>query len=180
MTSCWFRGGDARYPFVWWTADQPSARWHGHAQGPVCYLADTPDGAWAEFLRHEEISDPADLATVRRRLWAVEVPEDELACAARPALDHVVLTGGPDTYPACQAEADRLRHHGVTSLRTPSAALVAGSAGGERVDGGLVEAASRDGEVLVLFGARPRMRGWATMDVGRPTSRVLARTVPLM
>jgi hypothetical protein len=28
----------------------------------------TPDGAWAELLRHEEITDPEDAATIRRAL----------------------------------------------------------------------------------------------------------------
>jgi hypothetical protein len=37
------------------------------------YFTDTPDGAWAEFLRHEAIFDPEDLLTVRRAPWAVDI-----------------------------------------------------------------------------------------------------------
>lgn len=179
MSTTWYRNGDVRYPFGWATTDQPPARWHAHGRGPACYLANTPDGAWAEFLRHEEISDPADLASIRRRLWAVEVPPGELDEAARPGLDDGVLTGGVGSHPACQVEADRLRRDGAAAVRTPSAALVRGGAGGQRGADALVEAPPRDGEVLVLFGARPGLRGWAASDVGSPTARVLARTVPL-
>ena len=55
-----FRQADPRYPFLWSDPAQPAARWHGEAEGPAHYFADTPDGAWAELLRHEEITDPAD------------------------------------------------------------------------------------------------------------------------
>ena len=61
-----FRHADPRFPFLWETASQPAGRWHAPGEGPVHYLADTPDGAWAEFLRHEEIRDPEDLAGIRR------------------------------------------------------------------------------------------------------------------
>jgi hypothetical protein len=44
-----FRHTDPRFPFLWESTDQPPARWHDRGEGPVQYLADTPDGAWAEF-----------------------------------------------------------------------------------------------------------------------------------
>lgn len=89
-----FRHADARYPFLWEDASQPPGRWHGTGDGPVHTLADTPDGAWAEFLRHEEIRDPADLPTVRRALWAVEIRD---LPAGRPRLLPATLAGGPGT-----------------------------------------------------------------------------------
>ena len=64
-----FRHADPRFPFLWETASQPSGRWHAAGQGPAHYLADTPFGAWAELLRHEEITDTADLAGVRRAIF---------------------------------------------------------------------------------------------------------------
>ncbi|MDP2388975.1 MAG: hypothetical protein Q8N52_01505, partial [Acidobacteriota bacterium] len=76
-----FRQADPRYPFLWSDSGQPAARWHADGEGPAHYFADTPDGAWAELLRHEEIHDPADVATFRRALWAVELREDEPAQA---------------------------------------------------------------------------------------------------
>jgi hypothetical protein len=66
-----FRHCDPRFPFLWQTAVQPAARWHVTGEGPANYFSDTPTGAWAEFLRHEGITDVTDLAGVRRSLWAV-------------------------------------------------------------------------------------------------------------
>ena len=70
-----FRQTDRRYPFAWESSAQPAGRWHGEGEGPAHYFADTPGGAWAEFIRHEEIRDAEDLVTVRRTLWAVELDE---------------------------------------------------------------------------------------------------------
>ena len=78
-----FRQVDARYPFLWEDASQPAGRWHGDGEGPAHYFADTPDGAWAEFIRHEEIDDVADLPTIRRQMWAVEIgnePRESRSC----------------------------------------------------------------------------------------------------
>ncbi|MBA2631255.1 MAG: RES domain-containing protein [Thermoleophilaceae bacterium] len=142
------------------------------------YLASTPDGAWAEFLRREEITDPADLDGVERALWAVEVNE-EREVLAEPQLADRVLTGGLDSYSACRHEARRLREEGVTALSAPSAAVVAGGARGQRVAGGLTEADDVDGRVLALFGSRPEARGWACCSPGRPQERLLPLVRPL-
>src|SRR5256884_1317297 len=53
--------------FLWETGAQPPARWHGAGEGPAQYFSSTPEAAWAEFLRHEEIREAADLAGVERR-----------------------------------------------------------------------------------------------------------------
>ncbi len=122
-----FRHGDARLPFLWETADQPSARWHDEGEGPTHYLADTPDGAWAELIRHEEIKPADDLASLVRALWAIELPDDPLE---HPRLPVETLKGGRDTYAACRAEARRLRDAGSAGFICPSAALRAGAARG--------------------------------------------------
>src|SRR5207247_2040090 len=114
----WFRNADRRWPFLWEDASQPPGRWHGTGEGPAQYLADTPDGAWAEFLRREEITDPADLGGIARSLWAVEVRDDEPA--ALPRLPSDVLRGGLANYPSCQAEARFLRDGGATGLEAPA------------------------------------------------------------
>jgi hypothetical protein len=173
----WFRTVDRRWPFLWEAAMQPPGRWHGADEGPAHYLADTPDGAWAEFVRHEEITDPADLVGVARDLWAVEVRDDEPT--ESPELPAGVLRGGLVTYPLCQAEAKALRSGGATGLRAPSAALVDGGARGEHVSGGLVEADDRNGTVLVLFGERHDLRGWLCAGNGGPSERLLALVMPL-
>ena len=68
-----YRHTDPRFPFLWETAGQPGGRWNAQGEGPVNTFADRPEGAWAELLRHEEITDPRDVAEIRRSLWAVDV-----------------------------------------------------------------------------------------------------------
>jgi len=168
-----YRHADPRFPFLWESAGQPPARWHGVAEGPVQYFADTPDGAWAEFLRHEGITRETEIVNVRRAMWAVEIPDG--LTAEVPRLTQALLTGGLDTYEICQKEARRLRNNGVAALRAPSAALVPGGAGGWKVDGGLRPAPGHDGAVFVFFGGRPDFTGWMAAFAARPHSDVLAR-----
>lgn len=164
-----FRHADSRFPPLWESAAEPAARWHAANQGPARYFADTPDGAWAEFLRHEEITDPADLATVERAVWAMEIPD---AGYTEVTLPPAVMTGGADTYPACQAEAARLIAMGVNAIQAPSAALKRGGAAGWRVDSGLQPGSARDGLVRILFERRPDLVGWCAA-VGRPSADLL-------
>lgn len=167
-----YRHVDRRFPFLWEDSSQPPARWHGEGEGPAHYFADTPDGAWAEFLRHEEIRDVQDLLTVRRSLWAVDLPEESLPS---PDLPEPILTGGLGTYRACRAEARRLRDQGAGGLRTACAALLNGTASGWRVQAGLQPGPARDERVVVLFGRRPDLVGWAACDEGRPREDLLER-----
>lgn len=166
-----YRHTDPRFPFLWESTNQPAARWHGPGEGPVQYLADTPDGAWAEFLRHEGITKESELANVRRALWAIEVP-DSLPVEA-PHVSHALMTGGLDKYEECQKETRRLRDRGAIALRAPSAALLPGGATGWRVDNGLQPAVERDGTVLAVFGARPDFVGWMAAFAARPRSDLL-------
>jgi RES domain len=177
----WFRNADARFPFLRDDVEQRAARWHSDGDGPVQYLADTPDGAWAEFLRHEGIVDETDLAGINRDLWAVEVElDDELI--GDPQLPLEALRGDRSTYETCQHEAARLRSLGVTGLIVPTAGLRDDAAGGQGcVDGSLQERASRrDGRTMVLFGVRPTRLGWRCCHRGRPDARVidLVRRIP--
>jgi hypothetical protein len=168
-----YRHADPRFPFLWESAGQPAARWHGESEGPVQYFADTPDGAWAEFLRHEGIAAEAEIVNIRRALWSVELPEG--LPAGKPRLSLAVLTGGIATYAACQKEARRLRRRGAKALRAPSAALLPGGAQSWKVDGGMQPAAARDGIVVALFGPRPDVSGWIAAFAARPRSDLLAR-----
>jgi hypothetical protein len=168
-----YRHADPRFPFLWESSGQPPARWHTTDEGPVHYFADTPDGAWAEFLRHEGITSADEVENIRRALWAVEVPDD--LEAVEPDVPDEVMRGGLDSYGACQEEARRLRQLGVRALWAPSAALVSGGARGWKVDGGLQPAADRDGVVIVLFGPRPELTGWVAATAGRPGADLLDR-----
>ena len=170
-----FRHADPRLPYLHEDANQPPARWHEAGEGPAHYFADTPDGAWAEFLRHEEIRDPADLSTIRRAIWAVEIPDAESA-----ASPEVTIAGGTKTYRECREEARRLRAGGATRIDVPSAALVAGGARGQRVDAGLAPGPPREGRTIVLFGRRPSLVGWRAAYAGRPAEELLVRVRQLL
>lgn len=168
-----FRHADPRFPFLWSDATQPPGRWHGEGEGPAHYFADTPDGAWAELLRHEEITDPVDAATLRRALWAVEITDAPLKAVSLPA---PVVTGGLDTWRACQAHARRLRARGARRLVAASAALLPGGATGVEVSEGREEpAATRHGRVMVVFGAPEGLVGWKAVAGGAPPPGVLPR-----
>jgi hypothetical protein len=171
-----YRNTDVDVPFFWESAAQPAGRWHAEGAGPAHYLATTPEAAWAEHLRHEEITDPADLAGVRRAMWVVAVPDDEPL--ATPRLGRESLVGGLETYPRCQREAARLRAAGATGLRAPSAALRTGSSGW-RTDDGLRPGPLARAETIVLFGPRPDLVGWSACHVGRPRDDLLPRVRPL-
>ena len=165
-----FRHADPRYPFLWASGTQPAGRWHAMGEGPAHYFSDTPDGAWAEFLRHEEITEPEDLTGIRRALWAIDLGHEP---PERPALPLAVSTGAPDTYGSCQSEARRLRAQGAAAMTAPSAALLPGAASGWRVDGGFRPGPARDGRVFVLYGSRPALVGWSATVAGRPGSELL-------
>ncbi|MDH3399119.1 MAG: RES domain-containing protein, partial [Acidimicrobiia bacterium] len=159
-------------PFLWETPDQPPARWHDNGDGPVHYLSDTSDGAWAEFLRHEEIIDPEDLAGVERTMWAVDVDEPPVR---RSGLPFQVVTGGSDTYVRCRSYARRLRAEGESGFSVEGAALQRGEARGWRVHNGLQPGKDRTGRVLVLFGPRPDLTAWPAATAGRPPTYLLER-----
>jgi len=126
-----FRQCDRRFPFLWEAANQPAARWHADGEGPAQYLAGTPSGAWAEFLRHEGITDEADLAGVERALWAVEVPVDAILFGV-PTLPPKTAFGNVSSYPKCQAEATRLRAGGAQGVSAMASGLrLAGATGME-------------------------------------------------
>ncbi len=171
-----FRNCDKGWPFLWETAKQPGARWHADGDGPVQYLADTPDGAWAEFLRHEEIEDEVDLMGVDRALWCIEA---DTGSAVPPDLPVSIMTGDLNTYPACRDEAKRLRTAGREAIVAPSAALKSNTAGGYQVKGGFRHGPARDGQVYVLFGPRPALVGWLAVEAGRPPAELLRRVRPL-
>ena len=163
-----FRHADPRFPFLQEDSSQSAGRWN--AAGDLThYFCDTPDGAWAEFLRHEEITDPEDLLTIRRALWAVDIGEPP---SLKPDLPQEVLMGGPENWPACRqfARPHRDKEAGITAL---SAALRPGGAHSWRVDGGLQRGPVRDGTVFALFGARPDLVGWAATVEGRPSEELL-------
>jgi hypothetical protein len=173
-----FRHTDAIHGFTWESPDQPQARWHGEGSGPAQYLASTPEAAWAEFLRHEEITDPDELPGVVRRVWAIEVPDELLKSAAEVRLPERDLRGGEETYATCQAEAERLRSQGHVAIRALSAAL--DDARGWRSTGfGLAEGIARPAETIVVYGTGADWTGWMCHDTGTCDPSLLTRVRPL-
>jgi RES domain len=167
-----FRQADARFPFAWEDTSQPAGRWHAGGEGPAHYFADTPDGAWAEFLRHEEITEPEDLLTIRRRMWSVEIGDPP---AERIVLPIDTLTGDPDSYPRCQDAARAIRDRGVRRLTAVTAALKPGGARALRIDSGVHADEPRDGLTIVIFGAPADFRAWVAADAARPAVDLLER-----
>jgi len=167
-----YRQVDRRYPFLWEDASQPAGRWHAAGEGPAHYFADTPDGAWAEFLRHEEITDPADVAGIRRQIWAVDLGDD---APVPVALRNDVQTGDVQTYMRCQEEAGGMRRRGARRIAATTAALVPGGARGLRAANGIHAAEPRDGRTIVIFGSAAELRGWMAADHARPPVDLLAR-----
>ena len=164
-----FRHADPRFPFLREDASQPAGRWN--AAGELThYFCDTPDGAWAEFLRHEEIIDPRDIPTIRRALWAVDIGQPPTPEANLP---RAVLLGGQESWLECRRFAQSRRNE-ADGIAAPSAALEPGSAHGWRVDGGVRPGPARDGLVFALFGLRPDLVGWVATFEGRPSEGLLA------
>jgi hypothetical protein len=167
-----YRQCDSRFAFLWASERQPEGRWHAPGNGPVQYLASSPDGAWAELLRHEGIHEIDDLGGITRALWAVELAE---VPEARPSLDDATSRGDQASYPACQVEAERIREGGNEGLVAPSAALCGRDVRPWRAVGEAnIAAGERSATVVVLFGPRPDLEGWLMVDRGAPPSHVLA------
>ena len=170
-----FRTCDSRFPFFWSVQSGPqqrSARWHSQGEGPVQYLADTPNGAWAELLRHEEIHDAEDLQGLAATLWAIDVELPD-PVGATPRLPIETLQGGRESYGDCQRAARALRNGGAQAMTAPSAALRPGGATGNLGTDPMQPGLRRDGTVLVIFGAAPQAVGWRTAAPGGPPPELL-------
>lgn len=171
-----FRLAHPAYPFIWESPSQPAARWHAEQEGPVHYFATTPEGAWAEIIRHEEITEPEDLSGLREMaMWVVRLDEPVLD---ESALQLDVLTGGLSTYPICQEEARNLRERGSRGMLVPSAALLPGGAFTYAVDDG-PQALPVPSYVVVLFGPAPHVIGQLASVGGHPRVGLLEHVRPL-
>ncbi|MCW5821892.1 MAG: RES family NAD+ phosphorylase [Cyanobacteria bacterium TGS_CYA1] len=160
-----FRQTNSRYPFLWETASQPAARYNAENDGPAQYFADTVDGAWAEFIRHAEITDPQELLEVRRALWCIDLPDEEYT---QVALSIEKTTGDKSSYSDCQRYARSLRDSGVTRFLAPSAAIIRDQAGGYRVEDGLKRGIPKSGNIYIVFDLLPTAPGWRAALAGPP------------
>lgn len=174
-----FRVCDRRYPFLWETPGQRAGRWNRAGDQPVHYLASTPLVAWAEWVRHQEIQEPEDLAGIAASLWAVLIPaawgSHDLPAVALPL--QTVLGITPEDELARLALVAELKRGGALGLRAPSAALhssdsdhpcVRVSAGAERTEVLAVPA-----DVLLLWCPGEQLVGWCCVPEGRPGAELL-------
>lgn len=174
-----FRVCDRRYPFLWHTAGKQPGRWNRAGDQPVHYLATTPTVAWAEWIRHQEIVDPADLQGVAAALWAVQIPahwSDQDLPAVQISME-LVLGATPEDENARLALVDQLREQGVQGVLAPSAALQGSDRalpcirvrdGTEHGDALPIPAA-----VVLLWCAAEQLPGWCCVPEGRPGPELL-------
>jgi RES domain-containing protein len=68
-----FRYSDYDVPF-WSRQNSRPGRWHRRGDPPTQYWSMTPDAAWAELIRAENLRSEAELDLVRMPIWACRVP----------------------------------------------------------------------------------------------------------
>ena len=101
-------------------------RWQHGTIVDALYLADGPDGVWAEWYRYLAEAGLPPLVALPRDLWRYHVMSLEVADLSDPArLSRVGLPPpqpGRRGWPAFQAVGEELHRRGWRGLLTPSAA----------------------------------------------------------
>lgn len=121
-----FRQTDYDVPF-WARSNSHPGRWNVAGDPPTQYWSLHPDGAWAEFVRQEELTDVDDLARLRRLIWVCRIRVAPLVDLRREdERDRWAVTLDALTDPdwtACQRLAGTLRERHVAGVIAPSAVL---------------------------------------------------------
>lgn len=126
ISATYFRYSSYDVPF-WVRANTTNERWHKHGDAATQYLSATPDGAWAELIRNENLRSEADLSLVAMPLWQAQIDHARIAdyrdfeSAELAGFDPESLID--DDQSACQAEGQRLRASDFAGVLYPSAAL---------------------------------------------------------
>jgi RES domain-containing protein len=121
-----FRYSDYDTPF-WARANTQPGRWHYPGTEPTQYLCLSPDGSWADRIRHEDLRTEPEVALVRMPLWVVKVDESHIVDYS--TFERAEAAGFPpdalidDDWDRCQDEGERLRELGFRGVLAPSAAL---------------------------------------------------------
>ena len=121
-----FRWTDHDVPF-WARENSRDGRWNLASQGATQYWSLTPEAAWAELIRAENLQTEDDLDEVRMPFWIARVPTlglldlrvNESRAEHGVTEDH--LTG--NDWKPCQTLATQLREAGYRGVIAPSAAL---------------------------------------------------------
>lgn len=126
IDATYFRYSSYDVPF-WARANTTDERWHRAGDGATQYLSATPDGAWAELIRNENLRSEGDLSLVAMALWQARIEHGQVAdyrdfeTAELAGFDPECLID--DNQGACQAEGRRLRAAGFAGVIYPSSAL---------------------------------------------------------
>lgn len=170
---------DRRTSFFWQTARQRAGRWNRNGDTLVHYLAITPTVAWAEWIRHQEIEDPADLEGVAAALWAVLIPahssDQDLQPVNLPMA--VVLGTSPEAAETRLGLVDQLKQQGAQGLLAPTAALKRSDQALPcirlRDDSSQVDALPISAQVIMLRCPADQLPGWCCVPDGRPGPELL-------
>lgn len=144
---------------LWVRPNSTAQRWNRTREAATQYLSLSPEGAWAELIRAEELTSAATVRLVRMPMWVLRVHETHLA--DYDTFEKAEAAGFPpealvdDDHERCRAEAARLREHGFRGVLAPSAALPGGVN-------------------LTLFGPRLAVE-WDCADDGRLSSFIRAK-----
>lgn len=126
LVATYFRYSSYDVPF-WVRTNTTDERWHNAGDGATQYLSATPEGAWAELIRNENLRSEADLSLVAMPLWRAQIDQGRIAdyhdfeTAERAGFDPESLID--DDQGACQKEGRRLRVAGFAGVIYPSSAL---------------------------------------------------------
>ena len=143
------------------------------------YLATTPTVAWAEWIRHQDIEDPDDLAGVAAALWAVLIPaawgSTDLPAVELPI--EQVLSGSHEAQAARLELVNALRRQGAQGLLAPTAALHHSDRVSPcmRVCDGVQQQDQLElsAQVILLWCPATLLAGWCCVPEGRPGPEVL-------
>ena len=135
--------------------------------------------AWAEWIRHQEITDPGDLAGVAAALWAVLIPQEwgtrDLDAVALP-LDQV-LDNSPAAQEARLALVGHLKKQGAQGLLAPTAALHHSDKVLPAVrvsnESELPELLAMPAQVILLWCEARLLPGWCCVPEGRRGAELL-------
>jgi hypothetical protein len=121
-----YRWSDYDTP-LWARPNSTAQRWNRTRETPTQYLSLSPEGAWAELIRTEDLRSVAEVREVSMPLWALHLRETRVADYA--TFEKAEAAGFPpdalvdEDHERCRAEGTRLREHGFGGVLAPSAAL---------------------------------------------------------
>lgn len=107
-----FRYVDYDHPF-WVAPNRRAGRWHGLGEPPTQYWSLSPDAAWAELIRAEDLRTEAELDLVRMPLWVCRVLTTGLIDLRLPEMQEAHAIGEDvqraDDHERCRLAGARIR-----------------------------------------------------------------------